>query len=127
MPTLPTVQEVPKDIKCEHEFHMRVRKSMFIAFELFWNDFDGQLTAKGIDNLSTDTMAEAARRIGLRAPGGKPTEDLIRSLLRQILNAHDAALVDDGPRASSTASAIEQAMTAAQLHGHPVLLVLPAG
>ncbi|MFJ3182557.1 hypothetical protein ACIPJN_29780 [Streptomyces sp. NPDC086796] len=118
-PTLPTVKEISKEIRCEHEFHMRVRKSMLIAFDLFWNHFDGQLTASGIDNLSSATMADAARGIGQRAPGGPETESLIRSLLHQILKAHDASLTD------TASSAIEQAVAAARAHGRPVILVLP--
>lgn len=117
---LPTVREIPKDIRCEHEFHMRVRKSMLIAFDLFWNHFDGQLTASSIDNLSTATMTDAAGGIGQRPPGGPETEDLIRALLHQILKAHEASLVD------TASSAIEQAVAAVRAYGRPVVLVLPA-
>ncbi|MFJ2218252.1 hypothetical protein ACIQVO_38655 [Streptomyces sp. NPDC101062] len=120
MPSLlPTVREIPKDIRCEHEFHMRVRKSMIIAFELFWNHFDGQLTASGIDNISATTMADAARAADQRPPGGPETESLIRALLHQIRNAHDTGLV------GATGSAIEQAVAAARANGSPVILVLP--
>lgn len=128
MQTMPLAQDVPKRIKCEHEFHNRVRKSMLITFEMFWNHFDGRLTAKAIDSLSTPAMADASRRIGLRPPGGKPTEDLIRAMLHEIRKAHAAALVDDTPHRSepNTAAVIEEAMAAAQLHQRPVLLVLPA-
>ncbi|MGW2686273.1 hypothetical protein ACWC6I_24365 [Streptomyces sp. NPDC001414] len=118
-PLFPTVREIPKDIKCEHEFHMRVRKSMIIAYNLFWDYFDGQLTASGIDTLSTTAMADAAREIGQRPPGGPETENLIRSLLHQIRKAHDASRVD------TTGSAIEQAVAAARTSGQPVVLVLP--
>ncbi|MEO3976955.1 hypothetical protein [Streptomyces sp. CAU 1734] len=118
-PTLPTVREIPKEIRCEHEFYMRVRKSMLIAFNLFWNRFDGQLTASGIDNLSSTTMADTASSIGLRAPGGQETEDLIRSLLHQILKSHDAS------HTHTVSAAIEQAVTASRAHGRPVILILP--
>ncbi|MEV7157149.1 hypothetical protein ACF09H_21965 [Streptomyces sp. NPDC014983] len=116
---LPTVREIGKEIRCEHEFHMRVRKSMIIAFHLFWKHFNGQLTASGIDNLSSATMADAAREVDQRPPGSPETESLVRALLHQILNAHNAGL------AVESGTAIEKALAAARAHGSPVILVLP--
>ncbi|MBZ3908500.1 MULTISPECIES: hypothetical protein [Streptomyces] len=81
------------------DFTQDLRQAIPIAFDAFWNKFDGRLTMDLIDSLTTRQMTAIARRI--RPAGrtatqlGAHSERLVRDLLRVI---HDAQ-----PDASATA------------------------
>jgi hypothetical protein len=90
------------------DFTQDLHQAIPIAFEAFWNKFDGRLTTDLIDSLTPRQMTAIARRI---RPGGRTatqlgthSEFLVRHLLRVI---HDAQ-----PDASATAPT---PVTAAQL------------
>ncbi|MER8118966.1 hypothetical protein [Streptomyces sp. NPDC094031] len=93
------------------EFTTDLHQAIPIAFDVFWNKFDGRPTTDLIDGLSVRQMISAARRV--RPDGRMPTqvgaraELLVRHLLRVI---HDAQ--PDAPEATLAP------VTAAQL-GHP--------
>ncbi|MET9779209.1 hypothetical protein ABZ023_34035 [Streptomyces sp. NPDC006367] len=93
------------------EFTTDLHQAIPIAFDVFWNKFNGRPTADLIDGLSVRQMTAAARRI--RPDGRMPTqvgaraELLVRHLLRVI---HDAQ--PDTPEATPAP------VTAAQL-GQP--------
>jgi hypothetical protein len=88
---LPLAQDLDKDIYSPHEFHNRVRKALLTAAELRTSHFDGIITARGVNTLTPEHMALAARRINERPPtvkpNGSPTADLITELLHAIRTA----------------------------------------
>ncbi|MEO3976926.1 hypothetical protein [Streptomyces sp. CAU 1734] len=88
---LPLAQDLDKEIYNPHEFHNRVRKALLTAAELRASHFSGVITTRGINSLTQDHMADAARRIGERPPTvnpeGSPTADLIITLLNAVRTA----------------------------------------
>ncbi|MFI1312437.1 hypothetical protein ACH4TS_20185 [Streptomyces albidoflavus] len=93
------------------EFTTDLHQAIPIAFDVFWNKFDGRPTTDLIDGLSARQMTAAARRI--KPDGRMPTqvsaraELLVRHLLRIIRDAQP-----DTPETTPAP------VTAAQL-GHP--------
>lgn len=99
LPQLPLAQEVDKTPYSPHEFHNRVRKALLIAAGLRLWQFNGVLTAHGINSLTREQMATTARSIGERPPGvtaaGSPTENLILLLLHDIRSVQPTGRTHD--------------------------------
>ncbi|MFD4525626.1 hypothetical protein ACFWP7_17200 [Streptomyces sp. NPDC058470] len=90
------------------DFTKDLHQAIPIAFDAFWNKFDGHLTADLIDNLTPRQMTSTARRINSSGRAatqlGTHSELLVRSLLRVI---HDAQ--------PDVSAAVPAPVTAAQL------------
>ncbi|MFG2210999.1 hypothetical protein [Streptomyces sp. NPDC048638] len=84
------------------DFTQDLHQAIPIAFDAFWNRFDGRLRSDLIDDLTTRQMTGILRRLnpGGRAPArlGGHTAFLVRHLLRVIRDAQPAtATTSPGP------------------------------
>ncbi|MEW1760548.1 hypothetical protein AB0393_29050 [Streptomyces cyaneofuscatus] len=77
------------------DFTQDLHQAIPIAFDAFWNKFDGRLRSDLIDDLTTRQMTGILRRLnpGERAPArlGRHTDFLVRHLLRVIRDAQPIA------------------------------------